>query len=108
MKLVTAQTDIFDTNTTGSAGVVSHHVGLEARHSFRKYLIGTAGVTYTARAYEGVTLKEDELRATLGAEYFVNREIVLFGRYEHIDFTSNQIASDYTADEVRLGVKVRR
>lgn len=106
--LFTAQTDIFDTNTTGSGGVASHQLGIEARHSFRKYLIGTAGVTYTARDYEGVTLKEDELRATLGAEYFINREIVLFGRYEHIDFTSNQIASDYTADEVRLGVKVRR
>ena len=25
------------------------------RHEFRKYLIGTAGLTYTARAYDGVT-----------------------------------------------------
>ena len=106
--LVTAQSDIFDTNTVGSSGVTNHQFGLELRHQFRKYLIATAGLTTTSRDFEGVTLRENELRATLGAEYFVNREIILFGRYEHIDFDSNQVAGDYTADEVRLGMRVRR
>lgn len=106
--LFTAQTDIYDTNTIGSGGVASHQLGVEARHAFRKYLVGTAGVTYTTRAYEGVTLDEDEKRATLGIEYYVNREIILFGRYQHIDFNSNVVSSDYTADDMRLGVRVRR
>jgi len=106
--LFTAQTDIFDTNTTGSGTVPSHQVGIEARHAFRKYLIGSAGVTYTTRDYDGIPLKESELRSTIGAEYFVNREIILFGRYEHIAFESNQLAGDYHSDDVRLGVRVRR
>ena len=106
--LLTAQTDVFDTTTIGSSGVTSHQVGAEVRHAFRKYLIGTAGVTYTARDYEGITLQEDETRMALGTEYFVNREIVLFGRYEHINFDSNQDLSSYTADDFRLGMRVRR
>ena len=105
---LTAQTDIFDTNTVGSGGVVSHQVGAEVRHEFRKYLIGTAGVTYTARDFKGVTIEENETIAALGAEYYVNREIILFGRYQHIDFNSSQVLSDYTADDFRLGVRVRR
>ncbi len=106
--LLTAQTDIFDTNTVGSAGVTSYQAGVEIRHEFRKYLVGTAGLTYTAREYDGVTLAEDETRAALGAEYFVNPEVILFGRYQHVDFNSNQIASDYQSDEVRIGARVRR
>ncbi len=106
--LFTAQTDIFDTNTTGSSAVASHQAGAQVRHAFRKYLIGTAGLTYTARDYEGVTLQENELRTTIGAEYFVNREIILFGRYEHIAFESNQALSDYNADDFRLGMRIRR
>lgn len=106
--LLTAQSDIFDTNTIGSSGVASHQAGIELRHQFRKYLIATAGLTYTGRKFEGVSLREKELRAVLGAEYFINREFILFGRYEHVDFNSNQVASDYTADEFRLGVRVRR
>lgn len=105
---LTAQTDIFDTNTVGSGGVVSHQVGAEVRHEFRKYLIGTAGVTYTARDFKGVTIEENETIAALGAEYYVNREIILFGRYQHIDFNSSQVLSDYTAGDFRLGVRVRR
>ena len=106
--LLTVQTDIFDTNTIGSSGVTSHQLGAEVRHSFRKYLIGTAGVTYTARDYESVPIEESETRLALGTEYFLNREIMLFGRYEHIDFKSNQDLSSYTADDFRLGVRLRR
>jgi hypothetical protein len=106
--LFTAQTDVFDTNTTGSSGVASHQVGAEVRHAFRKYLIGTAGMSYTTLDYEGIALEESDLRTTIGAEYFVNREIILFGRYQHIAFESNQAQSDYHIDEFRLGVRVRR
>lgn len=106
--LLNAQTDIYDTTSTNSAGVASQTIGLEARHSFREYLIGTAGVTLSTRDYTSDPIEELELRTTLGAEYFFNREVILFGRYQHIAFESNQPKSDYDADDIRLGLRVRR
>jgi hypothetical protein len=38
----------------------------------------------------------------------VSRELTLFGRYAHIDFSSTAPQSDYTADEVRIGMRLRR
>lgn len=106
--LFTARTDLFDTNTAGTAGVVSHQVGVEARHAFRKYLIASAGLTYTNQDYDSVDIEESELRASLGLDYFINREFVLFGRYDHINFESNQIDGDWVSDDVRLGLRWRR
>lgn len=106
--LLTAQTDIYDTTSANSAGVTQHTAGLEVRHSFLPYIIGTAGVTVSARDYTSDPISETETRTTLGAEYYFNREVILFGRYQHIAFDSNQPAADYDADDVRLGVRVRR
>jgi hypothetical protein len=106
--LVTAQTDIFDTTTANTAFATSHTGGIELRHKFREYLIGTAGFTFAGRTYEDLPLKEEEARTTLGLEYFANRNIILYGRYQHIAFDSNEANSSYSADDVRVGVRVRQ
>jgi hypothetical protein len=69
--------------------------------------IGSAGVRYTSTPYEGVELIERELVAELGFDYYVGRDSILFGRYQHIAFDSTQPASDSNADVLRLGVRVR-
>jgi hypothetical protein len=106
--LFLAQTEIYDTTTTGSAGVVSHQIGVEARHAFRTYFVATAGLTYTDNDYDVSPIEESTLTTIVGAEYFANRDIILFGRYQHDAFDSNQPASDYHEDSVRLGLRVRK
>jgi hypothetical protein len=106
--LFLARTDIYDTTTTGSAGVVSHQIGVEARHAFRTYFVATAGLTYTDNDYDVSPIEESTLTTIVGAEYFANRDIILFGRYQHDAFESNQPASDYHEDSVRLGLRVRK
>jgi hypothetical protein len=106
--LLTAQSDIYDTTTTNSGGVVSHRVGLEARHAFRRYLIATAGLTYTVNDYDAVSARENQLLSYLGAEYYASPELVLFARYQHLNFDSNEVNLDYQSDEIRVGVRVRR
>ena len=106
--LVSAQTDFFDTTTAGSPVVVAHTVGTEVRHAFRRHLIGTAGLSVSQRDYASIPLVETELRTTAGAEYFVNREFILFGQYQHIAFESNSANGDYHADDFRLGLRWRR
>jgi hypothetical protein len=106
--LFNARSDVAESTAVGVGGVRSQAVGVEARHAFHTYLIGTAGLGYTMSDYVGSSLKEDEIRATLGAEYFLNRETVLFGRYTHTSFQSNALAADYDTDEFRVGVRIRR
>jgi len=106
--LFLARTEIYDTTTTGSAGVTSHQIGIEARHAFRTYFVATAGLTYTNNDYDVSPIEEATLTTMVGAEYFANRDVILFGRYQHDAFDSNQLASDYHEDSVRLGVRVRK
>ena len=35
-------------------------------------------------------------------------ELVLFARYDHLDFNSGDLEGDYKTDEVRVGVRVRK
>ncbi|MFN3867572.1 MAG: outer membrane beta-barrel protein [Hyphomicrobiaceae bacterium] len=103
-----ARTDVSETQTAGSGGVLTRAAGVELRHAFRTYLIGTAGFTYTNQDYIGVAIDENELRADLGLEYFLSREAVLFGRYRHTMFDSSSPGASYNSDEVHVGVRLRR
>lgn len=106
--LLTAQSDIYDTTTQDSGGVISHTVGLEGRHALRRYLIASAGLAYTHYDYDATPVTEHQMLYFLGAEYYASPELVLFARYEHLDFASNDLDGDYTSDEVRAGVRIRK
>lgn len=106
--LFNASSDVVETTTAGAGGVLTHQVGVEARHAFRRQLIGSAGLNYTLQDFAGVEIIETEWRATLGVEYFLNREAVLFGRFAHTIFNSTEPNTDYTSDEIRLGLRLRR
>jgi hypothetical protein len=106
--LLTARSEFIDTTATGSAGALSRQVGLEARHAFRRHLTGVAGVKYVVSPYDGIALNQRELTAELGLDYYLGRDTIVFGRVQHIVFESTTPASDYTADIVRIGVRVRQ
>ena len=106
--LLTARTDVGESTIAGSGGALARTAGVEVRHAFQRRLIGTAGFRLTHQDYEGVNLNEREIAALLGLEYFVNREVTLFTRYQHIDFESTEPARNYNADELRVGFRIRR
>jgi hypothetical protein len=106
--LLTARSEIDDTITPGAAFAVSRSGGLEIRHALRRYVVASAGISYLDRRIDGTSFAEDEWRGGLGLEYFLSREAIVFGRYQHIVFDSTQPVGDWTADELRVGVKVRR
>lgn len=106
--LLTARTDMTESTVTSSSGALTRSVGAEVRHAFLRRLIGTAALRLNQSDYEGIKLVERELVAQLGLEYYLNREVTLFGRYQHTDFSSTDSARDFAADEVRIGVRVRR
>ena len=106
--LFTARSDIGESTVAGSGGSITRQAGVEVRHAFRRHLIGTAGVRLSQADFAGVKLVEQDVTATAGLEYFASREVTIFGRYSHTDFESTNATGNYNADEVRLGVRVRR
>jgi hypothetical protein len=106
--LLLAQTDFPDSTVSGTAASLARTAGLELRHAFRRNLIATAGLAYAQQDYDTAHIRERELRPSLGIEYFLSREAVLFGRYQHIAFDSTEPGRDYVSDEFRVGVRLRR
>ncbi|MGE0769597.1 MAG: outer membrane beta-barrel protein, partial [Hyphomicrobiaceae bacterium] len=106
--LLTAQTDLGDSTVAGSGGALARTLGAEVRHAFRRNVVGSAGVRVTRAKYAGVDLVEQDVTASLGVDYFLSRDVSLFGRYSHIDYSSSTPNSDYAADELRFGVRLRR
>ena len=82
--LFTAQSTFIDSIAVGSSGGLARQLGFEVRHVFWRRLIGSAGVRYTSTPYQGVDLIERELVAELGLDDYVDRDTILFGRYQHI------------------------
>jgi len=103
-----ASSDVSETTTADVGGAFYRYLGLEARHAFRRYLIGSAGVSYTTQNSQDGIIDDREYRASLGAEYFLNRDTILFGRYAHTKLNAVGVDSDYVSDEVHLGMRFRR
>jgi len=106
--LLNANTQIAETSIDHAGGGVTRTAGISIRHALRRNFITTAGLNYSTVDYQGANITENTLTAALGAEYSLNRNVVLFGNYDHVRFFSNQRAADYDADEVRLGVRLRK
>ncbi|MCB1510531.1 MAG: outer membrane beta-barrel protein [Hyphomicrobiaceae bacterium] len=106
--MFTASTDFTDATVAGSPGAASYRAGLEIQHSLRRSLMLTAGIGRVVQKYEGISLVESEWNTTAGFDYFINRNVTLFGRYRHVAFTSDVEARNYNSDEVRIGVRWRR
>ena len=106
--LLTARSDIQESSLSGSGGALARQVGIEARHAFRRNVIASAGLAYSVADFAGVSQVEKQTLANLGVEYFVNREVTLFSRYQHTNFNSTDTTRNYNADEVRVGMRIKR
>lgn len=106
--LVTARTDVVETTLANSAGALSHTFGAEVRHAFRRDLIATASLGHTILDYSGIRLVDRETSTGLGLEYFQSERIVWFGGWRHVALGTTDVSRNFTADELRLGVRLRQ
>ena len=106
--LLNARSDVSETTTSNVGGALAQSAGIEVRHTLRRYLVASAGLTYTNQNSDDGAIDETELRSALGVEYFANSDAVLFGRYAHTNFNAVGTASDYDSDEIKFGVRLRR
>lgn len=107
--LLRVSTDVIETATVLSSGGLTRRGQIEVRHAFMRPLIGTASAGISSTNYQGIVINETLTELALGLEYHLAPEAVLYGRYQHADLrTSAPGASDWSNDEVRVGVRLRR
>ena len=71
-------------------------------------MIGTASAGFSTTTYEGIVINENLTELGLGLEYYLGPEAVVFGRYQHTTLRTNSATGGYDADEVRVGLRIRR
>ena len=106
--LFNARTDVSETSTRSVGGALYRYLGVDARHAFSTDFIASAGLAYATQNSQDGIIDDREIRATLGAEYFLNRETIIFGKYAHTKLNAVGVDSDYNSDEVHVGMKIRR
>jgi hypothetical protein len=106
--LLRASSDVVETSTAQSAGGLTQRYQAEIRHAFMRPLIGSAFAGYATTAYKGIGVKENQTDLGLGVEYYLGREAILYGRYQHSMLRTNAPGGGWDADEVRVGMRLRQ
>lgn len=106
--LLRGSTDVIETSSLRSSGGFTRRAQAEVRHAFLRPLIGTASAGFSATTYEGIVISDNLAELALGLEYYLGPEAVVFGRYQHTTLRTNAATGDYDADEIRVGLRIRR
>jgi hypothetical protein len=105
--LFTATTEVGETTTNDTGGVLERTYAVEARHNFSSRLIGSIGASYYNRDFVGGDLTEQQSTEAAGLEYYLNRMWDLFGRYQHTNFYTTSPDGNYSVEEAQIGVRLR-
>ena len=106
--LFNARTDVSETTTADVGGAFYRYLGVEARHAFLSYLIGSVGLSFATQNSQDGVIDEHEIRATAGVEYYLSRETMLFAKYAYSTLDAVGVDSDYNSSEVHFGMKLRQ
>jgi hypothetical protein len=102
-----ARSEIDETTLVDSLGAIDRFYELSVQHAFWHYLVLGAYVSYEIADYVDNPLVDQRWKEGLTAEYYFNPYASVYARYEHTDFTSTDPESDFTENEVRLGMRIR-
>ena len=103
-----ASTDVDGTTVAGSLATLTYTANFRVQHELLEHFILSGGIGLDHVDYQGSSLVERTYRAELGAEYIFSREAAMIANYEYSAFDSNSPNSDYTSNQVRLGMRFRR
>ena len=98
-------TEFEETTQAGSSGSVTRRISAELSHAFLRNLVFNAGASFGRADFNGITRKDDTLRANLGMDYSVTRNLVLRGSYTHERTTSTAPGNNVSANVWLFGVR---
>jgi hypothetical protein len=102
-----ASTTFEETTQTGSSGSVVREAGVEVSHALLRNLTLTGGVSFAWADFQGINRRDDTLRAGLGAEYSINRNMVLRASYNHERVTSNTPNNGLSSNIFLFGARLQ-
>jgi hypothetical protein len=100
-------TEFEETTLAGSSGAITRRLSAELSHAFLRNLVVTAAASFARSDFQGVQRRDDTLRASLGAEYGLNRNLVLRASYAHERTTSTTPGNDLSANVWLFGVRTQ-
>jgi hypothetical protein len=108
-----ARTAFDETALTGVSSVYRRDVGVQVDHSFRRYLIGSARISYGYDSYEGTSRVDERFQIAGGLTYRLNRNASVKGELRHERLISQGGAAgaaspDYTANIIFVGLRFQR
>lgn len=103
-----AVSEISETNLAGASGALKREAILSVDHAFRRWLVGSAGISYGTYDYRGIERNDDKLGFSAGLTYYPSRYVALKGEYRRETYHSNVPGQDYTSNIYLLGLKLQR
>jgi hypothetical protein len=103
-----ANSEIGETTLAGAAGVFSRQASLAIDHAFRRWLIGSAKISYGTEDYRGAGRRDDRLGLSAALAYHFNRYAALKGEVRREELRSSVPGQNYTANIVMLGLRLQR
>lgn len=103
-----AATSFEETVQGGSSGAVLRSLDIEVEHALRRHVILTARAGLSEEDFEGIDRTDRRMRASLGAVYKLSRMTWLTAEGGTARFTSSVPGLDYTANVVRVGLRLQR
>lgn len=100
-----AASTIEETVSAGASGYTDNSVGLRVDHELMRNVILGGKVSFANQDYEGVARDDDVVRAGLGVDYLLNRNLSLRLGYDYTDRDSSVAGLDYSRNEVGLTLK---
>ena len=100
-------TEFEETTQTGSSGSITRRLSAELSHAFLRNLVFNAGASVGRSEFNGISRKDDTLRANLGLDYSITRNLVLRGSYTRERTTSNAQGNNVSANVWLFGARVQ-
>ncbi|MFN3133870.1 MULTISPECIES: outer membrane beta-barrel protein [unclassified Roseibium] len=95
------------TDIDNASGSIIYSGDLRLAHAFSDRWVGEAGLGYSYRTYEGVSIEENTLTGFGGMTYALTQNVALTANYIHRRFESSQDGGDYTENAIEAGLRFR-
>jgi hypothetical protein len=104
---LSAETYLDETTDPLSSGVRNYSTVLDITHLMRENLTLSAGLGATYQDTQGVDIRSLEIDANAGITWQINRWLAWKANYEFTWFDTNVEGSDYTENQISVGIEVR-
>jgi hypothetical protein len=103
-----AASTVAETTLTGSAGSIVRSAELSVEHRPRRNIVLGASVGFEREVFSGSGGEDDEWLLGVTGEYIFTRSVAMTFAYGHLISISSSPGSDYSENEVRVGLRLRR